>query len=220
MPVPQRHRSRLVVQTWIPKSFHSLYYRHTEGDRPGLASFDHGKPAPPEEPVANKGENEYSIKAAVDYYRTVTFTSIAILCAALALLAWVAPREYRRLNQRIKQVTLGYTVLTIATAALAIAAAANAVLAAPWVNALMYTFVALAQWIDGLFTWERYQNVFPGYEPPRVTRLAIHSYIFWCVSFAGEMQGHLTGVVVSSAPHSSPARIACSSCPSPWTGNW
>lgn len=116
--------------------------------------------------------------AADAYQRTIIIVSVAHLCLGLALLAWVAPREYRKLNQRIKQATMGYAVLTIATALAAIVAALNGVLEAKWVSAILYTFVSFSNLIDGAFTWERWLAIHPGYEPSRLMRFAIGFYIF------------------------------------------
>ena len=111
------------------------------------------------------------------YRQVVLGSAVAMLAVALGLLLWIGPREWRLLNQRTKKATLAHLGLTALSCLLSLAAAALGLLGKPWVYALLSTFIAGAQLIDGIFTWERYRLLHPDYSPSMLVRVLVHAYI-------------------------------------------
>lgn len=111
------------------------------------------------------------------YRRVVSGCSGAFLLVALALLAWIAPRRYRRLNERTKHAAMAHLALAVCSSLVCLAAAALGLLGRQWVYALLSTFLAGTQGVDGVYTRERCRLTHPDYHPSWLVRWTVAAYI-------------------------------------------
>ncbi len=114
-----------------------------------------------------------------DLYRLVVGgCSVVFLLVALALLAYIAPRRYRQLNQRTKWAAMAHLTMAVCSSLLSLVAASLRLLSYQWLYAILATFLAVSQAVDGMYTWERYRLSHLDYKPSWVARGAVYLYIF------------------------------------------